>query len=123
MAKDWRAAYRCPVGKGGRVKAEAAKSGTCFVIERVKRNGRKGFTTRLHNRASGRPVGYAGPSETGKACPTTQDPFRAAIRPKGAAVSTGAACARKMSVAKKIVTRPKKRRVVKKSRKKLKKAS
>ncbi len=85
-AKDWRTAHRCPVGKGGRIKAQAQKTGVCFQIERVKRNGTKGFITTLHNRATGRRAGYSAKAAEGKACPLTQDPFRADIRPKGSAI-------------------------------------
>jgi hypothetical protein len=95
--KDWRAAHRCRVGRGGRVTPEKDAGGTCFVIERVKRNGSSGFVTTLHNRATGRRAAYLAPLEPGRNCSTTQDPFRAEIREKGAAVTAGASCAKKMS--------------------------
>jgi len=96
--KDWRSAYRCATGKGRAVVPDKRARGTCFVVERVRRNGDVGFTTTLHNRATGRRVAYSAPTEPGKGCSVTQDPFRAAIRPKGGAVDAGAGCARKMSV-------------------------
>ncbi len=117
-AKDWRTAHRCPVGKGGRIKAQAQKTGVCFQIERVKRNGTKGFITTLHNRATGRRAGYSAKAAEGKACPLTQDPFRADIRPKGSAITAGAACARRLSVPKKF-TQPVRAKKKKRAKKKV----
>ncbi len=108
-AKDWRGVHRCPTTPKGAIKVQRARTGTCFVVERVQRNGAKGFITMLHNRATGRRTGYSGATRPGKACPLTQDPFRAEIRPKSAAVSAGAACARKFSVAKKMVQHKKRK--------------
>ena len=109
MAKDWRQEYRCPTKKG-RVKPQKSKGGTCFVIERVKRDKTEGYTTTLHNRATGRRTAYSAPPKEGKGCPTTQDPFRADIRTKSRATTTGAACARRMSAPKKPLVATQKRR-------------
>lgn len=99
--KNLQHTYRCRPAKGGRIEKERNKSGACFTIERVAQDGRKGFVTVLHNRASGRKVGYAGDPKPGQVCRITPDPFAAAITPKNVAVNVGVICSRTFSAPKK----------------------
>jgi len=79
---------RCPA-----VSPDQAKSGrvVCYRVERVQRNGQKGFITAFFSRATKHPAGF---SAVG-ACKRTMDPFQAAIRPQMAADRVGWECAKK----------------------------
>lgn len=75
----------CPTN----LKADARKSGLCFRVERVQRNGDKGYVTSFFSRTSGRSAGFSASS----GCKRTLDPFQAEIRPKKKAEQIGQKCA------------------------------
>lgn len=76
----------CPAN----LKADLKKTGVCFRVERVQRNGRKGYITSFFSRSSGRAAGFA---TAPGVCKRTMDPFQASIRPKAQAVKVGRQCA------------------------------
>lgn len=93
-AKTVTPALRCPTN----IKADEKKKGLCYSVERVQRNGHKGYITSFHSRSSGKTAGFA---TVPGACKKTMDPFAASIRTsKVAAEKIGQQCAR-ASVSKK----------------------
>lgn len=97
----WREARKCPPLKNGRVPAQPNKAGVCFSIERVKQGGKSGHIVSLHNRATGRQVGFVEFRAPGQRCKVTKDPFRAEILRKDNAADWGASCANELTPAKK----------------------
>lgn len=75
----------CPTN----LKADPKKTGICFRVEKVQRNGHKGYITSFHSRSSGRAAGF---STAPGACKRTMDPFQASIRTKARAEEIGRQC-------------------------------
>lgn len=78
---------RCPTN----IKADEKKTGMCYKVERVKRNGHKGYITSYFSRSSGKSAGFA---TAPGACKRTMDPFQASIRTKARAEEIGQECSK-----------------------------
>jgi hypothetical protein len=65
---------RCPTNP--KVDPKGA-TGVCYTVERVQRNGHKGYITAFTSRATGKSAGF---SSAPGACRKTMDPFQASIR-------------------------------------------
>lgn len=89
-SKKYVPSTQCPTN----LKADEKKTGVCFRVERVKRNGHKGYITSFFTRSSGRPAGF---STAPGACKKTMDPFQASIRTKANAEKVGQECSRASS--------------------------
>lgn len=89
-AKKYVPSAQCPT----KLKPDEKKTGMCFNVERVKRNGHKGYITSFTTRSSGKSAGYA---TAPGACKRTMDPFQASIRTKAKAEQIGRECAKASS--------------------------
>ena len=78
---------RCPTN----LKADEKKKGLCFKVERVRRDGHKGYITSYFSRSSGKAAGFA---TTPGPCKRTMDPFQASIRTKAKAQEVGTHCSK-----------------------------
>jgi hypothetical protein len=90
VVKKYVPSTQCPTN----LKPDEEKTGMCFKVERIKRNGHKGDITSFTTRSSGRSAGY---STAPGACKRTMDPFQASIRTKENAEKIGHECSKQSS--------------------------